>query len=376
MTTELLTAAERLRRAVDYRDVFGTAPDPGTDLGTHIKRRYRELVRIVHPDRHVSASDRAVASDAIQRLAKFHDEAEQAAEEGRFGQPILLATVRSRKAVHEIIQPLGSGDICTLYGGRTRADTAERPTFFKIAKATTDSDLLQAEARVLKKLHGPDADPKWQVFVPILVDSFAYHETGKPRRQANVIERLEGFYNLRQVAQAFTRGIDPLHMVWIWRRLLVALGYAHDNGVVHGAVLPEHVMILPEQHGLVLVDWCYASIREDGTYPTIKAAVNKYREWYPPEVLDKQPPGPATDIMMAARTMIDLLGGDPVRGIAPSRTPKPLRAFLRSCLHENSAMRPDDAWRLLLEFDELLEQMGPPYFPRRFRPFTMPSGVV
>jgi hypothetical protein len=34
------------------------------------------------------------------------------------------------------------------------------------------------------------------------------------------------------------------------------------------------------------------------------------------------------------------------------------------------AGRPQDAWRLLAEFDELLERL---YGPRTFRPFAMPA---
>jgi serine/threonine protein kinase len=376
MTTQLSTVADHLRLAADYRDVFGTAPEPGSDPGQHIKRRYRELARVIHPDLYTAAGDRYLANAALQRLVDLRQEAEKAVEAGRYGQPLLLATVRTRKAVHEIIQPFGSGDLCATYESRTSTGTGtELASFSKIARATADSDLLQAEARALKKLRGPDANPKWQPFIPELLDSFVYHETGKPRRQANVIARLEGFYNLEQVRRAFPRGLRPIHMVWIWRRLLVTLGHAHDNGVVHGAVLPEHIMIMPEQHGVVLVDWCYSSQKTDDAYTPIKAIVDKYRTWYPREVTDKQSPGPATDIMMAARSMVYLLGGDPVRGTEMHDTPTPFRAFLRSCLYTDPAMRPHDAWRLLKEFDELLERMGPPYFPRRFRPFSMPTGV-
>jgi hypothetical protein len=136
-------------------------------------------------------------------------------------------------------------------------------------------------------------------------------------------------------------------------------------------------MILPQKHGLVLVDWCYASAKADDTYPAIKALVSSHRDWYPSEVFDRKSPGPETDIMMAARCMVYLLGGDPATGNLPAgKTPRPLRAFLKGCMQQVPALRPDDAWSLLGEFDELLERMGPPYHPRRFRPFSMPSGMA
>jgi hypothetical protein len=51
------------------------------------------------------------------------------------------------------------------------------------------------------------------------------------------------------------------------------------------------------------------------------------------------------------------------------KAPKPMRTFAKGCLLASQHRRPGDAWRLLEEFDELLEGL---YGPRRFRPFTMP----
>jgi hypothetical protein len=269
-----------------------------------------------------------------------------------------------------------SGDLCDVFAAKT-VKNGEKPTVCKVAKCQKDSDLLQAEAAALKRLRGPGSDPSLHPYVPELFDSFMYAEKGKPRRAANVIGKLDGFYSLEQVKQAFPYGLNPLDMAWMWRRLLVALGYAHHHQVVHGAVLPMHVMILPDQHGLVLIDWCYASLGDDVLQPPIKAICDQFKDWYPKEVLDKEVPSPATDIIMAARTMIYLMGGDPLTGNLPEhRVARPMRAFFRGCLQEKQAMRPDDAWELLREFDDLLEYMGPPYFPRRFRPFAMPSGTV
>ena len=52
------------------------------------------------------------------------------------------------------------------------------------------------------------------------------------------------------------------------------------------------------------------------------------------------------------------------------RAPAPLRAFLRGCTLPNPAARPQDAWSLLAELDDLLDRL---YGPRAFRPFTMPA---
>ena len=51
--------------------------------------------------------------------------------------------------------------------------------------------------------------------------------------------------------------------------------------------------------------------------------------------------------------------------------PSPCRcgAFVRSCLLEGPRMRPDDAWALLDEFDELLRDL---YGPPKYHALVMP----
>ena len=75
-----------------------------------------------------------------------------------------------------------------------------------------------------------------------------------------------------------------------------ALGWAHRAGVVHGAVLPEHVLIHPGEHGLVLVDWCYSRRRPA---QTAARAGRPAPRRYPPEVPAAARPPPATDIYLA-----------------------------------------------------------------------------
>jgi hypothetical protein len=135
-------------------------------------------------------------------------------------------------------------------------------------------------------------------------------------------------------------------------------------------------MIHPESHAVVLVDWCYASVSDNDEQPALRAMASGYRQWYPEEVLAKESPSPATDIAMAVRCIIDILGGDPVWAIVPQTVPRQLRAYLKGCLQSKQSMRPQNAWLLLEEFDELLKSMGSPYYPRQFLTFAMPNGIA
>jgi hypothetical protein len=245
------------------------------------------------------------------------------------------------------------GDLATLYRGPGG--------LLKLARDPADSDLIIREAAALNWL-ASRGEPTYLPYVPALVGTGGYRDptTGKVRR-GNALTPLDGFRDLAFVAPRFPAGLDPRDVAWIWRRLLVALGFAHRSGIVHGAVLPPHVLIETGQHGLTLVDWCYATGGpQPGPLPAIPAA---YRDWYPPEVRSGYVPEPGLDIYLGTKCMLQL--------ISPKDPPDPLTTFGKGCLLANPRRRPDDAWALLSELDEVLERA---YGPRRFRPFPALDG--
>jgi len=307
---------------------------PGV-AGGEAGHAYRILVKVVHPD--VAPAGRSpAATAAFARLGMLWSE-----REGR-----LLTTTRGS---YRVGGPVATGDIAELRA--VDGDAA----LLKLPRSPGDNDLLRAEAAALTTLVA-DGDPKFRAYAPRLLESFTHEDAGRVRRTANVIARQRGFVSLADVHAAYPGGLDPRDVAWMWRRLLTGLGWAHRAGLVHGAVLPEHVLVHPGEHGLVLVDWCY-SVPAGATVP---ALVARHRAAYPPEVTARQPATAATDIFMATGLMLRLI----------RQPPDALRRFARGCRYDKPRMRPQDAWHLLAEFDELLDDL---YGPRRFRPFAMPA---
>jgi hypothetical protein len=145
----------------------------------------------------------------------------------------------------------------------------------------------------------------------------------------------------------------------MFKRVLAALGYAHRQGWINGAALPPHLMFHVEEHGLRLAGWIHA-VRCGQPLTALPA---RFKDWYPTE--DKRAATPATDIYLAARSMIFLAGGDPLRNAMPPSIPRPMQLFFQGCLLESPRMRPTDAWQLHDEFDELLGDLyGPPAYVR------------
>ena len=59
-------------------------------------------------------------------------------------------------------------------------------------------------------------------------------------------------------------GLDAEDVCWITERSLNALKYLHYHGVVHGDVKPSNIIIQPESHNIVLVDYGLSESRPSG----------------------------------------------------------------------------------------------------------------
>ncbi len=337
--TDFDGAAALLAAARRPADVFGADE---TDA-THI---YRELAKLLHPDR-ARTADTAAATAAFAHLTTLWA--------SRRGVPVTIASRRHNYSVGAL---LASDDLANFYAATITDPAASEDVVLKVGRDPGCNDLIAAEALTLRHI-AAHAERGFEPYVPRLLDGFSYREaTTGVRRTTNVFAQQAEFVSLAEVRAAYPDGIDPRDAAWMWRRLLVAIGHAHRAGVVHGAVLPEHVLIHPAEHGLMLVNWCYSAI-DGGCVP---AVIPRYEKWYPPEVTRGERPGPGTDIHLATRCVVALVG---------ARIPAPLARFARGCTQTSLAARPNDAWEVLAELDETLRRL---YGPRTFRPFTMPAG--
>ena len=353
VANEFGDVARLLEEAVEPEDVFGTPATKAT-----LRREYRRLAGVVHPDKN---GDSPESARAFRRLNELYSRARGLVTSGAYGRRGPTVEIRTKTGrVYQVTAKIATGEICDLF----RADRPGRPaSILKVARHPRDNDLVQHEAGILRRLR--DVEERWYPFLPELHDSVLWKASGGVRRAGNVLGLLDGFYSLEQVANAYPGGIDPRDMAWMWRRLLAILGAVHREGIIHGAVVPAHVLIHPEKHGLVLVDWAYAL--ERGTRPR---AVSRRRAFYPPELAVRKRLDAEADIYMAATTMLWVTGGASLgRGGGYELLPTPLRAFFRACLLDESR-RLGDAWEARQHFDEVLERV---YGPRRFRPFTMPA---
>lgn len=321
-----------VRGAKKPADLFGAAPLE------EAAKLYKRLARELHPD---AGGD----ADLFAKLNRLWGEFNNTGD----------ISITTKNHVYSVGDRFERGDVANLY--ETTYDNGRYPCVLKLARSPRDNDLMLREARALRALSA--GERKFRPFVPELLDSFRY-STDSTERRANVINRLNGFYTLRDVRGAYPMGVDPKDMTWMLKRLLITLGFAHQLGVIHGGVTPDHVMIHPEKHGLVLVDWTAACLKEDGIVPLISP---DWQDMYPTEVSEKKKPGSGTDIFMAFKCMDYICGGR-------SKLPTAMRGFFNGVTLTKLAPRPNNAWALLEDYIVLVELL---WGPRKFRPFAMPT---
>lgn len=347
-----------------------------------LKSAYHGLALTVHPD-HNGNSKRA--TETFARLNKLHEEAEQRVREGVYGTsrttpppPVEVApTVITRRDCHYVIGALlGDGDLCNVYRATCVRAGKGSDIVLKIARDSRDNDLVTREAEALKKLVPVAApDEKFYRYLPRLIESFRVPDPGHGPRQVNVFVYRDGHYTLKDVAFAYPNGICLEDAVWILNRLLEGLGYAHRQGYVHTAIVPPNVLVHPEQHAARILDWSYSTTANDAK--AIAVSTN-WRNLYAPEILARKKPVPASDIYMAARCISYLLGSNTEEVPLPRvdeaqgfKAAMPFKRFLEMCLVP-AHLRPNDAWQVRENLDELLKRW---YGPKKYHRFTMPTGA-
>lgn len=370
---ELETLVQKLKAARRPEDVFGELTDD--DQFTEARKIYRRLAQQIHPDARPGTADDALANEGFMLLNQWWERAQIKIVNGHYGSPNDPIVIQTRHRQYLVTDFLASGDMCNLYHCTYTLDGANRNGIFKMTRSVSDNDLVGNEARILDHLL-KQADPDTHAYYPELVESIMYKDMdGSPPLRVNILGVVneigspKELYTLKEICEHYPNGIDARDMAWMWRRLLIALGTAHQQKVIHGAVLPTHVLIHPEMHGLVLIDWSYAVLDPPNTGERISAVSAAYADWYPQEVYAKHEPLPGLDIFMGARCMVVLIGGDPLKGTFPASVPPRLQKFFNWCLMPGERMRPQDTWKVLEEFDTTIEAI---WGPRRYRRFEMP----
>jgi len=294
------------------------------------KKRFRKLARQVHPDRFGDDfKDRA--SEAFDKLTalwdEFHGKARKTAPSS-----YVLAAQNYTYVLGDIIH---EDPASVFYSAEYRVGDDTEVATIRFARTPKDNPLLERHMNALNAL---DSVPEeYRKFFPVVLDTVKHRDSStKQQRLVVVTQALRGFYSLGQLRRIRLQNhvpVDPKDMAWIFARLLVAVGNAHEVDRSCGAIFSDTVWVHPLLHGVVLTEWSESdTLTEELRVADIHAAA---------------------DLML---TFTDDL-------------PRPLRAFFNGC----KLKKLPSAQQLLVEFYELIEDL---YGQRRYRAFELPQDAT
>ena len=131
--------------------------------------------------------------------------------------------------------------------------------------------------------------------------------------------------------------LDAEHVAWIGERVINILKYLHFHGVVHGDVKPQNIIVQPESHTVVLVDYGLSAVK-----PSRDTGNKGYTpKFAAPEQIDGKTLVPETDFYGFGVSMIYALGGDIDTMRVPAYTPDSMCKLLKRFIVRDVLSRPN-----------------------------------
>jgi len=265
-------------------------------------------------------------SDSVVDLARFHEaldrfHSEQAGHDARCGE-------RRYRIIHTLYQGAGTRILLARRAGRLGEH---------VVLKYADTAKLEREHDVLRQLQA-DTSPGSAYFSQRLPESVALGTDGGNGKVLVLRHPPRYWGSLADVHHRYVHGLDPRHVVWMWRRVLEVLAHVHGIGWSHGAVSLEHMLVHPGDHGIFLIGWSRAQRGGD-----------KLR-----------------DLLQSAWSMRALLAGqrtaDDVPPIPPS-APAPLAELLHRACSDARWLQAQGAAGLYQQLTSAAEAaFGPPRF--------------
>ena len=244
---------------------------------------------------------------------------------------------------------LARGEISDVYLA-TRARWPSELVLLKVLRDADDAPLLAQEWSVLNRLQANAAADG--MGLGLRVPSPVVMGDGN---LACAYRWATGFTNtFEMVRGVHPGGVPPVASIWVWRRILEVLAMMRRGGFVHGAILPNHLLVQNGEHGVRIVGFSCSDVPD----AALRVISTQFEDFYPAAVLDSQKLTAAMDVVMSARCVSYLLGGRD--GNLPGHVPQPLADLLRRVGTDGSDV---DPWQLRTDLGELGKALfGPPAF--------------
>jgi len=159
---------------------------------------------------------------------------------------------------------------------------------------------------------------------------------------------------LQQAVEKYGK-LDPEDVAWIMERILNTLMYLHDHGVVHGDIKPQNIIVQPDSHIVVLLDFGLSMVK-----PSPLSGSKGYTDIFsPPEQVEGKTVLPEADFYSLGMTAIYALSGSydtAARRSVPINVPDPLCDFIKSLIVHDVRNRPKNTRDLFNGFEDIRQK--------------------
>lgn len=280
-----------------------------------IKAAYRALIFNHHPDK---TGDNRIAQQLNEAKEILLDQEKRA----KYDEEIFGVKEGKNIGNYNILNLIAEGGFGKTY--KAKHTTLEELVCIKHAHYVSpqDEEILIKEAKAIWDLR--------HYSLPAMRDMIRLEDGSL----ALVMSYIEG-PTLEQIIKKVGK-LDPEHVAWISERALSALWYLHLNGIVHGDVKPQNIIVQQETHSIVLVDYGLAAVK-----PSHNSRAIGYTPYFAsPEQEKCGPLVPESDLYSLGMTMIYALGGDVGKKRVPSNVPDELANFIGKLITYDVRSRP------------------------------------
>lgn len=329
-------AANKIKSATFPEDVFTDA--------FNVEAVYKELAKIVHPDINKNSAE---SIEVFKLLGELHAIVLTKVKANTYGIKNLGTVTKKGGTTYTLQKQIGRDALAKTFS----AESKTKQVTCKIYYSAATKDFAINETNTLKAIHESAVKDLTVTknHLPVLVDSFQLDT----KQYVNIFNSYGKSHTFKQVKEKYNNGIKLEHAAWMFNRMLGSLLAVHQAGFVHNSLTPDSFLIYPETHNGLLTNFAYSTKLGQ----PLKGYNPQWKDFYAHELLEKRATSFGSDIYMAAKCIIYLIGADSL-----TKTPEPFQSFIRYCTM-GMRFRPQDVWELHNDFRELLKTIfGEPKF--------------
>lgn len=314
-----------------------------------LKKKYLLLAKEIHPDTAID-SEKYIATIGFSILNELYQKGIEELNQGIYNIISVIGLYEKQTPLFELnihgkmysfYENIYAGEISDIYRGLCDKDVV----ILKLALDENDNTLIKSEYDTLNNISHPS--------LPIV------REFVKINDCAGIIMDERSGMSLAEIIEKNPNGIDEKIVAWMLERLFSVVGYLHYNKVVHGNIVPENIIVTPENHNVSLMGFSFHIFDAQEKDKKYQIFNDDYSD---PKIKDKIKVNPRTDIYSIGKIAIKLLGGDINSNGMPIKIDSRVRTFIHKLVSDYS-IRSDDAWGLWDEWRKIrLEVYGKPHF--------------